>query len=378
MMENSDFFGMLDNIKRMQDKINGIGSANKLIEASQKSMKALGGIEMAIAASKFKLPTTLEYITSPSFQNKMMLDRLAEQMNGTNLALAGNIASRFTGIQEKASILNASEALISGMRTSVLTHSSTYDAFLKATQSFANFVTPTKSLANFENYNKLFTSKNFKENNTLNAFDIASGSTFSSFIKSNKDTNDENLQEQFSKLTDDLEKQPELKKDVQELVSIVADNPRSYQKIDELLTDRLDKITQKFGMTKQQTYLIVLLVNCITAIFASILVKEIISSKSPQITNNITNVIKVVQAPKKTNSCFVTKNAPVYEKSHSTSRRLGTINAFTQVNLIKMKGGWCLVEGVITTLKKEGKLKINKDSLTKCWISQKYIEFQSY
>lgn len=377
-MENSDLFSMLDNIKRMQDKINAIGPANELIQASQKSMKALGGVEMALATSKFKLPTTLDYITSPSFQSKMMIDRFLAQMNGTDLAFAGNIASGFAGIQEKASVLKASETLISTMRNSILTHSSTYDAFLKATQNFANFVTPTKSLANFENYNKLFTSKNFTESNTLNAFDIASGSTFSNILKSNTDLDDEALKSQFAALTDDLERQPELKKEVQELINTVAENTRTYKKIDELLTDWVDKMIQKFGVSKQWSYNIVFYVGWFISVYLGGILKDRLSPKTPQTINNVTNVIKVVQAPKKTSNCLINKDAPVYEKNHSTSRRIGTISAKTDVDLIKIKNGWCLVEGLITIIKKEGKFKINKDSLTKCWVSQKYIEFQSY
>ncbi len=386
-MDNKDFgLGWYDRLTETQRKIERItGTAEKFALVNERTTKALGALDVAVAINKYSMPLSASsYINSPAFQNKMLIDSIVEQSNRSrqmvDMALGGNTASILAMASHKIKEQAIPGQLISGIRNTILNHSSSYETFLTASEKMSQFLTTPKPIINYEDQHQYFSAKNFVENKALNAFDIASASTFSNVLNLYKDVDEQTLKQNINTLTTELATSEELKKEVEELVKIVSDatNKRSYKKIDEYFTDWADRIGERFGFSKQKVYFIIYFVGFLISTTAVLKFKDAISPPKPSITYSIQNITQIINAPKKTGSWTIVKDAAAYEKNHTTSRRVGTIKQEIEIELLKKKDGWCFVRGMITTIIKEGKVKIPKDTVMNCWVNQNYLEYIKY
>lgn len=351
------------------------GALESFIEANNKTKKAFGGLDVSNFVTKNPIPkTALDYLTTSKYSTHSIHDAIVEQTKKIDLVQGmiggGSTVNILAAYKENVSKNSAIDTLIFGMKDTVLQHRNSYQSFLDASQSISKSLYSSSALATlYQNGTNLFTAQNFIENKKLNPFDVVSGTTFSNLIKNFDNIDEEFFDKEFKNIPTDLLNSPELKTETMALAAIINANidERNYKKIEEYLTDWIDKMSIRFNISKQTSYFIAMVIIFLSGFTA----KEMLShKKSETITYVVNNTY--VQA-NKTITYLIIKPAPVYQKDHDTSRKVGKIKENVAVEIIRMKEGWCLVKGLVTIVVKGGKIKTEKDTLIQGWIHQRYL-----
>jgi hypothetical protein len=365
-----------DKLMQPHKKIQEMSTAmNKIMETENRMKQAMGISNAQNFINTYTPPkNTWDYLTAPSSKTHLMYNAIAEQANKVDYAakmlMGGHTLSVLAQFEQKQAESEKALALINGIKDTVMQHSSSFLAFLNTSEKISNALYPNKSIAALYGNSNILTATNFIENKKLSPFDILSGTTFSNLVNLHESTTGRTFDYEIENLNTELINNPEVKSEVEDLVKNVNKiTERTYKKIEEYLTDWIDKVAIKLGISKQQSYFLAMTIIFIAAVYN----KELILPKKSQPTINITNNITIQGTKKNKQTAITVKQAPVYEKNHSTSRKLGKIKENTEVEIQRMKEGWCFIKGVVSIIKKEGKNKIEKDTTIQCWINQRYL-----
>jgi len=349
------------------------GAFDKFKEAEDRKRKAFSGFNVNDFIAAYTPPkTAFDYLAMPTSKTNLMYDTIVKQATGksfvNDILGGGHTISVLAKYHKDGLKTNAVDTLIQGIQSSVLQNSNSYQAFLKTSKSVSKNLYPSSAINLLIENNNLFSATNFIENKKLNPFDILSGVTFSNLVKIYENTNEEALDEEIKNFDDELINSPELKIEVESLVQNVnVINARNYKKIEDYLTDWIDKVSVKFNISKQKSYFLAMIIIFLAGASA----KELLFHKqSGSITNIVNNTYVQVN---KTPTYIIIKPAPVYEKSHHTSRKIGRIKENGEVEIKRMKEGWCLIKGLVTIVVKKDKVKTEKDTLIEGWIHQRYL-----
>lgn len=354
--------------KKIQELANPF---NKILDAHNEIEKTLGIFGNQSFLNSFKAPNyAMEYLTTPTNKTHLMYNAIAEQAskaNAINNILTGIDISMMARFEQKQTETEKTLALISGIKLAVLDNNNSYTSFLKISENISNVFYPSKSISALYSGNDLFKNSNFINNTKLTSIDILAGTTFSNLVSVSKSFGD--FEKEIESLDTEILNNTEVKIEVQAFINNVQQiNERTYKKIEEYLTDWIDKFSERFGISKQKSYYLAMILIFLSGVY----VKDFLTTKTtPPIIYKITTIIN--PTAKKTLKYIVVKDASVYEKNHSTSRKIGLIKENTEVEIQRMKEGWCLVKGMVLVIKKQGKTKVEKDTFIQCWVNQRYL-----
>jgi hypothetical protein len=348
---------------------------NKIMDTQNKIKQAFGGFNTQSFINAYTPPKNAwDYLTAPASKTHLMYNAIAEQAKKADytkeILMGGHTISVIAKFEQKQIENEKALALVNGIKNTVLQNNNSYLAFLKTSENISNALYPAKSIAVLYGNSNILTATNFIENKKLSPFDILSGTTFSNLVNIYETTAGGAFEDEMENLNKELINSPEVKSEIEDLViNVNRISERTYKKIEEYLTDWIDNIAIKLGISKQQSYFLAMTIIFLAAVYN----KELLLPKKSQTIINVTNNVTIQGIKKNKQTAIVVKQAPVYEKNHSTSRKLGLIKENTEIEIQRIKDGWCLIKGVVSVIKKEGKIKAEKDTLMQCWISQKYL-----
>lgn len=258
-------------------------------------------------------------------------------------------------------------ALMVELEQTIFKHSKSYQSFLNLSENIYK-ISPLK-IGGSQLYKEgLFNSVNFLEKNPKNLFDVLSGTTFANLTKLYKGSAVD-LEDELKSIEKTFYSDTEFKAEAVKFVEEVAKaDDKGYIKFDDLITNFVHLIMKRFGFSMQASHNL-----SVFLIFAGAFYLRDILPGGKQ-TQNINYKTNVYMAQPRIETDLIIKSAPVYEKDHSTSRKIGQIKENLEVEIKRKKAGWCLVKGVITVVHKKGKEKIDRDTLMTVWINQKYLD----
>jgi hypothetical protein len=216
----------------------------------------------------------------------------------------------------------------------------------------------------------IFDNKFIKESPRI--IDVLSANTFANVFEAYESIKSQNsLEIELAQLNKTISEDEKVKMQVSTFANDISEANEDYKKIDEIATDFVDKLTSQFGLPKQYAYYIAALVIFVLCVWG----KDILSLKK-EVPTNITNNYIIQNNPKVikeriNDNDIITKDAPIYLKRLTSTRRIGTFKINTIVEIKEVKKDWCLVSGKVEITVKKSKLV--KDSIITGWIQQRYL-----
>ena len=275
--------------------------------------------------------------------------------DGAMGALAEN-----SGVLGRLGLSNGPLGRINDISKSVLSGLPAYNEQLRLSEMF------TESFANAARLSKahlgLFTADNFVTRKGLNVFDLISGASFyKTAVGMENDA--ESLQDVYAQIDDLLSNNEDLKEEILSLQSTLLAMQSALSltgAAEEYKVHNPETLMEWFGNKilirklgiKPQVAMVLLGVIFVTI---TVLYTIVINAKSTDILNYITGSVTApgktdtiriyIQAPIQIND-FTICEAAVYSNRSKTKERIGVYKANTTLLIIKIKEGWCLVEGL--------------------------------
>lgn len=200
-----------------------------------------------------------------------------------------------------------------------------------------------------------------------NYLDILSASTYIDVSYVYRTINkSNNFIEECAVIKSEVTKNSDLIREAREYTkAIIQGTEKGYIDISERF---IGFLVNKLGWSRQRAYYLFLLL--LTTIDIG---KDITISSLMQGVNLHTQNIYYINT-KTVSQDVVIKDAPIYLKRSSSTRKIGTYKRFGIVEIIKVKDGWCFVNGDALIKYKEHGESFVKDTIITGWIKQKYLK----
>jgi len=370
-------FEMNQGLLKALEKINAFDLATRKYSGPPKT-----AIEAIIEATEIaKLATTpagsLELITKASSSIPLIAEAISNAKSKQDLINEsifgfGNTVANYAKIAAiDSAAMEASKAFGSwdDVYNQVTNNARAYNEQLAVTKSISTILQGRSYLDSVINAS-IFENQFAKE--TPRIFDVLSANTFSNVIKVHESIKaTASLEEELALLNITLEQDEEVKNEVSSFANSISEAEESYEKIDEIATNFVHKLTSKFGLSKQYAYYIAAIIIFVLCVWG----KDLLSlkkDKAPNVTN--TYVIKnKINASRSKDSDVILRNAPIYQTYRTSTRKIGTFKERTIVEIQKVKKGWCYVKGEAELIHKSNGIKLTKDSIINGWVQQRYL-----
>ncbi|MDP1800018.1 MAG: hypothetical protein Q8L81_01605 [Bacteroidota bacterium] len=385
-------FNRINSLENKLKHLDGLSKLANISNPMQNHMKQMNSFLKVsdILNSVAPKQSMWDYISNPTKNMHFMFDAVKEKAN--NDSLKSKIIFGGSTVSDIAKYINANETAskvsksmlglnaLNDITQTVNRFSNAYDKQLSITEGLFKSYSQTKHLNLSGNLSELFNGNNFYNRKKVNAFDVLSGSAFTNIARLYEASPESaSLEEELGLIEEEFKQNPYLIKEVQNLMDAVcATESETYKKWDDKLTEWVDALTRRFGWSKQKAYYIAFMIGSVCSIIIGVSAKAVYDSytKKPQIVINapITINKNMYVSNEKFVNDIIFKQAPVYPKNLTSTRKLGVFKENAVVKIIQMKNGWCNAEGLVEIIKKQNGKKIKSDSLMRVWVQQIYLK----
>lgn len=363
----------LNKILNSIDSINKFDSLNKINDRRLEVMALkMNGDLLAQKISPLK--SALDYVpklfASTNFDNLLTIQAQNNEIL-RKVVFAGETTSNFT---KYTSVYKPLDALIKidqyktkwkDVTTSIggdLTAFNTHVSLINdVSKIFSNELLKVDASLRFEKFTK---DLNYTNPNYL---DILSASTFVDINKVYDTKNKTNsFIEECAVIKSELSRNSDLVKEALEFTkATIQSTGKGYIE----LSDRfIIFLVDKLGWSKQRAYHLFLLLLITLGTGKEIAIESLMQGTNMNVQN------KYYINPKTNSQDVIIKDAPIYSKRLSSTRKIGTYKKFTIVEIIKVKEGWCFVKGETNTRTKKQVNSSKKDTIVSGWIKQRYLK----